>query len=443
MSDIHITREVLRAVARGNLSSRVLIEFAVKHLVALCPSCRGEIAAWESEGRAPSSPVAAGFWSAFPGRRGKAKGEKEAARRDFRQLLELPHPERLARINRAHRRFRGTALGAMLLAESKREMAADPERARELAETAEAALRRTMAGPGVGALLARASAYLGNAERVQGNYAGARKRFDFARSLIWTEGVTDPFVHAEIDSCEALLGMQEGNLDEAETMLSRSVALYLLTGAREEAAHPLVSLGLLYSIQGDYEKALQVTRTALEDIHPKRNARLYLSARFNLALFLCESGDHEAATESLLKDRELFLRFPDLFTQLRLSWLEGKIALGYGRLDDAEEVLRKVRYGFTLQERGYETALVSLDLARVYLRQGRPAELKRLAGEMHELFSGDQIRQEAVAALLLFEEEALRETLTLDLVEDLAAYFKAANSARNRPSFRFQRKLPG
>ena len=113
MSDIHITREVLRAVARGNLSSRVLIEFAVKHLVALCPSCRGEIAAWESEGRAPSSPVAAGFWSAFPGRRGKAKGEKEAARRDFRQLLELPHPERLARINRAHRRFRGTALGAM------------------------------------------------------------------------------------------------------------------------------------------------------------------------------------------------------------------------------------------------------------------------------------------------------------------------------------------
>lgn len=440
MSETHITREMLRAVARGELPSRVLIEFAVKHLVALCPSCREEIAAWERERKARFSPAAARHRSPCVGRPGKEKGDTEAAKRDFRKLLEWSHPERLARIHRSHRRFRGTVLAAMLLAESKKEMAADLDRARELAETADAALRRTMAGPEVGALLARASAYLGNVDRVRGDYAGARKRFDFTRSLVWTEGVTDPSVHAEIDSCEALLHMQEGNLGKAETMLSRAVALHLLTGAKEEAAHPLVSLGLLFSLRGDYPKALQVTRMALEDIHPKRNPRLYLSARFNLALFLCESGDHAAATEALLRDRDLFLSFPDLFTQLRLSWLEGKIALRDGRLEDAEETLRKVRYGFLLQERGYETALVTLDLAWVYLAQGRPADVKQLAGEMHELFSGGQIRPEARSALLLFEEEAQRETLTPDLVEDLAAYLKAA---RDRSSFRFQRKLPG
>lgn len=213
MSEIHITREVLRAVARGSLSSRALIEFAVKHLVTLCPSCREEIAAWERERRPPSSTAAEGLQPASPKQANK-KGERAAARRDFRQLLELPHPERLARVHRAHRRFRGTMLAAMLLAESKKEMAANPERSRELAETADAVLRRAMAGPDVAALLARASAYLGNADRVRGDYSGARKRFGFARSLIWTERVTDPFVHAEIDSCEALLQEQEGRVGQ-------------------------------------------------------------------------------------------------------------------------------------------------------------------------------------------------------------------------------------
>ncbi len=216
MSEIHITREVLRAVARGNLSSRALIEFAVKHLIAVCPSCREEIAAWERERKPPFSTAAEDLRPASP-KEGKKKGERAAARRDFRKLLELPHPERLALIHRAHRRFRGTMLAAMLLNESQKEMAANPDRSRELAEAADAVLRRTMAGPDVGALLARASVYLGNADRVRGDYAGARKRFGFARSLIWTEGVTDPLVHAEIDSCEALLRMQEGSLGEAET----------------------------------------------------------------------------------------------------------------------------------------------------------------------------------------------------------------------------------
>lgn len=215
MSEIHITREVLRAVARGRLSSRALIEFAVKHLVALCPSCREEIAAWERERKPPSRPAAEGLQRASP-QQGNNKEETTAARRDFRQLLELPHPERLALIHRAHRRFRGAMLAAMLLAESKKEMAANPERSRELAEAADAVLRRAMAGPDVDALLARASVYLGNADRVRGDYAGARRRFGFARSLIRTEGVTDPFVRAEIDSCEALLHAQEGSLGEAE-----------------------------------------------------------------------------------------------------------------------------------------------------------------------------------------------------------------------------------
>ena len=211
MSESHITREVLRAVARGNLSSRALIEFAVKHLVALCPSCREEITAWEREGKRSSGTAGAAAEGLQPSspQQGNKRGEKTAARRDFRQLLELPHPERLARIHRAHNRFRGTMLAAMLLAESKREMTANPDRSRELAEAADAVLRRAMAGPDVAALLARASVYLGNADRVRGDYAGARKRFGFARSLIRTEGIADPLVHAEIAWCEDLLHTQE------------------------------------------------------------------------------------------------------------------------------------------------------------------------------------------------------------------------------------------
>lgn len=51
MTDIHITRELLAATARGELPARMLTEIGVEHLTSLCPTCREEFKAYQREQR--------------------------------------------------------------------------------------------------------------------------------------------------------------------------------------------------------------------------------------------------------------------------------------------------------------------------------------------------------------------------------------------------------
>lgn len=151
----------------------------------------------------------------------------------------------------------------------------------------------------------------------------------------------------------------------------------------------------------------------MDAISPERDRRLYLSARYNLSLYFCEAGYHHAAAETLLGDHDLYAQFRDPYTRLRLLWLEGKIAAGFGRLEEAETAFLATRNGFILQGGGYDAAIVSMDLALLYAKQGRTAELRQLAGEMHEIFAVEDVQQGALAARLLLEDASKKETLAM------------------------------
>lgn len=441
MADIHITRELLRAVASGDMPPRVLVELGLRHLTSLCSACREELVAFRHDEATRTASYDAAF-RALPSllerHRKDDDGRHDKARRDFRDLMRLPHPERLGRIRRSNARFRGAVLAERLLEESKKHMTGDARTAFDLAEAAEAVTRRSPDTPLLGGLLARAAAYMGNASRRLDDYPEARRRFALARSAIKLQGVTDPLVYAEVDSAEAVLHIDQRRFTQAEELLSRSIALYILAGAREESAHPLVTLGLLHYNRGNFWKAIETTRKALDSIDSGRDRRLYVSARFNLALFLCEAGDHRSASEALLQDSGLFREFLDLYTQLRLTWLEGKIAAGFGRLEQAERAFRITREGFILQRYGYDAAMAAIDLSLVYLKLGKTAEVRRLAEEMHEIFAAEGVHREAVAALLLFEEAARNEALTVKSVENLVDYLRRA---RNNPALRFRKGM--
>ncbi|HVR99562.1 MAG TPA: hypothetical protein VMW27_23260, partial [Thermoanaerobaculia bacterium] len=339
-----------------------------------------------------------------------------------------PHAEKLAKIDRAQSRFRGTTLAGLLLEESKKSMPADFKKAYELAEAADAILNRSSASPGVADLHARAAAYMGNACRRLDNVQGAHQFFTFSRSIIRSQGVTDPLVYAEIDSCEAVLHMDQRRFAKAEELLTRSIALYALAGAEEQAAHPLVTLGLMYYHQGNNLKAIEATRNATEYIKRDHDLRLYVCARYNLALFLCEAGHFSASAETLLVDREMFRQFDDLYTTLRVVWLEGKLAAGFKQEAEAEKAFAAAREGFITQGCGYDAAMVSLDLAILLLRQGRTVEVQELAEEMQQIFEAEDVHREALAALLLFQESAREEQLTVEAVQRLSEYLKAARS---------------
>jgi tetratricopeptide (TPR) repeat protein len=439
--DLHITRELLRGVARGDVSPKVLVDLGLRHLTQLCPHCHEEYAAWQHE-QAPGFTYDSAF-KVLPmllERRSQAHLEREkAAKRDCQELLKLSHAERLNKIRRSTTRFRGPALVDLLLEESKSNTPAHAREAFEIAELAEAVLLRSPAEPGTADLAARAAAYMGNASRILENNQEAQKRFGVARRIIRNEGVTDPLVCAEIDSCEAVFYIDLRRFAEAEELLTRSIMLYSLVGETGRAAHPLLTLGTLYYYQGDSARAIEVTQAAADSARPGSDRRLYMNARHNLVLYLCEAERYTTALEILETDQELYRVAVDRWTQLRWTWIRGKIAAGLGQADVAEQVFREVRAGFVEGSFGYDVAMVSLDLALTFVKQGRTAELKGLASSMHAIFEAQEVHREAAAALILFQEAASQETLTPHLVEDLASYLK---KARHNPALRFKKRRP-
>lgn len=78
----------------------------------------------------------------------------------------------------------------------------------------------------------------------------------------------------------------------------------------------------------------------------------------------------------------------------------------------------------------YDMALVSLDLAVIYLEQGHTQKVKELAREMRPIFYREQVHREALAALKLFCESAAQETATAGLARQLLSYL---NRARHYP----------
>jgi tetratricopeptide (TPR) repeat protein len=100
---------------------------------------------------------------------------------------------------------------------------------------------------------------------------------------------------------------------------------------------------------------------------------------------------------------------------LKLRWLEGRVAAGLGQTEQAVAALEEVRQAFTKEKIAYSAALVSLNLALLYLQQGRTAEVRALAEEMIWIFQEKKIRREALAALTLFCQAARQEAATVDL----------------------------
>jgi len=121
LSDIHITRELLRAVARGELSERALAQIETQHLESLCPVCRREIQAWREEG---TSEVGYEYaLQALPAVLGRHASDlarqMRQAERDLEELLAIPPAERLVRVGRSRSRFRGPVLAERLIQEHK------------------------------------------------------------------------------------------------------------------------------------------------------------------------------------------------------------------------------------------------------------------------------------------------------------------------------------
>jgi len=154
----------------------------------------------------------------------------------------------------------------------------------------------------------------------------------------------------------------------------------------------------------------------------------------NLAWNLTHLGRFPQANALLPEVQALTAQLGNELDTLRLRWLEGRIAAGLGRTEEALAALSEVRSRFAELDIAYDAALATLEVAVLHLEQGRTGEVKELAMEMAPIFQAQGVHREALAALQLFCEAAKKEAVTVELARRLVEYLYRA---QHDPELRF------
>jgi tetratricopeptide (TPR) repeat protein len=247
-------------------------------------------------------------------------------------------------------------------------------------------------------LRARAYIELANAQRVCEKHSSADDLLERAKK--WFKlGTGNPTLSAYIDELEASLRIEQRRFVEAAHLLDRAHDLYLDIGEPHLAGRTLMSRARLAWIAGAAkELILRFFERSLELLDRERDPELVAAAFHNRIVCLTEHGCYQEAGELLLESglRRTFAGQP--LKLIRLRWLEARIQAGIGRLDRAEAIFQEVWQSFQGFRLEFDAALAGLDLAEVWLRQGKDRQLAALAAKIGKTFQAVGLPKEAALA---------------------------------------------
>jgi tetratricopeptide (TPR) repeat protein len=286
-------------------------------------------------------------------------------------------------------------------------------------------------------LRARAWAQLGNALRIGADLAGASAAFDAAEAVLAANPRVGLLDVARVLDLRASLYRDLRQLQAAGRLLDRVIGIYRRLGQSNLLGRVLNQKAMVLAEAGDAKSSMALLRRALDLLDPREEPRWFLTVRHNLICTLLAESRPREAFALLFHTRPLYLKMGDRMNLLRLRWVEGAVAQALDRLEQAEAAFREVRDAFVELGIAYDAALVALDLAAVYARQGRTTEVRRLAQEMMTFFGARQIHREAMAAFLFFCDAVRVEQAAggmLRVAQDVASFLK---QARNAPTLRY------
>jgi tetratricopeptide (TPR) repeat protein len=406
----HPSLETMARLLASDLSHEELLREVIPHLLDRCPECRrqnDEILRLQKESGHWDEKVALHEWRQAP---------------ELLALLEgLSIDEQLARVTEDET-FQTWGFCQLLLKESLEAAFEDAGRAINFAELAirvSQTLGEVYDLNWVLDLRARAYAYLGNSQRVLGELRSAEAAFRDAENLLAQSTTGNDLARAEVIYLKSSLLRAQRRLGEAMALVEQALALYQEQNDAEGVGDAFLKKAKILEEQGDISGAIEALRRSIGLAVPHSRRDRY--ARHNLVLCLAQAGRYEEADRLLAEIRETFARGGQPLDLLRLHWAEGKVALGMGRLPEAEAAFREVQEDFLARSMGYDAALVSLDLAVLLARERRTGDLKRLASEMLQVFESRDVHREAVAALILFRNACEEERLSVELAGQLAA----------------------
>jgi transcriptional regulator with XRE-family HTH domain len=333
------------------------------------------------------------------------------------------------------RRYWAWALAERLCEESVR---AGAHRADKAVELANLGLRVAELAPGSeswrSCLLGWAWAFMANARRVEGDLPGAEEGFLRSDRLLEVGSSADPDL---LDATRPLdlkasLRRYQRCFGEALVLLEQALKA---NGSNEARGRILIKKANTLELMDDSEGAITELRQAALLLKDSKEVRLPWTARYTLAVNLWQLGRFEEAEALLPEVHTGAVAMANELDLIRTLWLEGGVAAGLGRREQALTSLEQVRLYFNKNQIAYDAALVSLELAVLYLEEGRIAETRTLSEEMFWIFKAQGVHQEALAALRLFSAAASKEEATAELARRVAGYLA---KARCQPGLRFE-----
>lgn len=423
----HLSENEVDRFVRGELAPDERRR-VVRHFLTGCRWCRARLASLadvlfhaedleEAGGFGTVSYETALQRAAATARRYEARHRKE--REDLERVLEAarsPTGEESAEQVLA---LQGWARVEALLILSFEERYRDPKRMLLLALAARlAAEQLDTREHGAGLVVdfqVRAWAELGNAYRVNEQFEFAQAALLNAETLL-DEGTGDLLLLARVMDVKASLRSDQRRLGEALDLLEVAHSLYLRIGDRHLAGRALISWGITIHYDGNPREAVRHLREGLKLIDPERDSRIAATGAQALIHALADCGDFLAAGQILLASNLRQVLAAEPLNLLKLRWMEGKVLAGLGKLNRAERVFKQVREAFFLRRREYDAALVGLELAAVWLQQGKVAKVRRVAEETFEILRDLGVHHEAFKAALYLREACRQEAVTLALL---------------------------
>jgi tetratricopeptide (TPR) repeat protein len=278
-----------------------------------------------------------------------------------------------------------------------------------------------------------AGGHVANAFKVAGRLPAAASVLATAGEQ-WISGAADDpglLNEARMLHIEASLRRARRELPEALELLDRAIAIdrwgempALLIGKAKVVAEGL----------GDYEGSITLLREAAPLLDREREPRKVFAVHVNLAFYLCFAGQCGSARLHLPVVRALAGRLNNQLDNLRVGWLEAKVAAGMGDLQGALAGFGRVRRAFQQLHLAYDAVLVTVELAEVHATLGRGAEARRLALEAIPLFDRQEVHPEARRALDALGRAAEEEPVRPEPIRQIATYL---HRARHNPQLRF------
>lgn len=262
---------------------------------------------------------------------------------------------------------------------------------------------------------ARAWAELANAHRIANDLAEAEAAMACALDLR-TQGTGDPLLYARIADLDASLLCGQRRFKEAFRMLDLAYAIHRRHSDSHEVGRVLIIKGLYTGDAGKPEEGLQLLVRGLSMIDRARDAKLVFHTLHNVLLLRVELGEYEQARRQLQRMRPLYAAHAGWLDVVKLHRIEGEIAAGLGDLVTAEATFQQIRQDLNDAGLGYQAALASLDLAGVWLRQGRTAEVRGLVAEMVASFRVLGVEREAISAIHMLRDAMEREQATMEVL---------------------------